>query len=562
MKKIISLLILTIFIISLTPTVIADSQDELREYIGLHEAYKEARKEFKAIKKKLDDCLDDDKTCSREKKNMLKPAKAFTEKSIHLMIGQLKRLKGNEHLESDAKLELLDAINELNELKEDIRDAEDKESVIDVAQEAKTIWEGIKSVVNDQTVIALTEGITETIQKSFKLADRTFCSLEELKDAGKETIALENSLDLFEAKVNEAQDFINDNKDGEAIEIKEAAQAAKLALKEAKEALADILEKIKSKEGSLCSAEEAEDIERHDNDDSDDEESEEDDEETETIDEDELEDILKENGIYGEYTEAVSAIEEAEDYIEDQEDDGYTADAARVKLREAQSYLTAVINKAIDEQIGGAFSGLLNAKRVADEVRTGRNLFSLIQSAAEEVQTPGEVLVAFADCMVSATYTAQKYTCFDNHQVPSGEKDDVMDCLDEGQYNAEYCYALAESAQEYEPLDQTERVQERLDNLEDRFTDLLDDLEDLEQTIDDSDNTSNQRDDLEDERLDLVDDVEREQDRWLDNFEDVQDYIDDDELDLAEDEIDNILEDIDTEADALDELYEELEDDI
>lgn len=467
------LLIMSILVLVLVASVIAaeddDDKDDESERAdnaknmkgSVTAQYKEAQKDFLALKKKIQACEEEGETCKKEQKAILEPAKRFTSLGIQLMLQKLRKAKEDESLNADIKLQLLDAITTLNDLEKKIQQAEEKEEIIEVAVEVREAWSAVQGIVQEQFFTSLKLNLDDTLQKSLTIANLAECGLTKLKKSGTETLVVEKELDLFIAKVNEAKDELNAlstrPEDQDPAERAEALAAVKESLKAGKGTLTSFLAKLKSKKGKLCSPGEVGEIEDEGTFSTAEEGAEETEEqETETVGTEEFEELLKEKGIYTDYTDALEAVEDAEEYIDKQEDEGYNVFNARNKVKEARGYLTGLPLKIKSGQIGGSISAIFNAKRLAGEARTTR--MTLIPAADEEEDEevaaeeeestsnsnePSEDQLAFNQCMTQTTNSYQRTICYRDYDAED-KRTEIEDCLLEGEETDEECYELAD----------------------------------------------------------------------------------------------------------------------
>lgn len=462
------LFIISILVLTVVAGVMAAEDDEnasdsknAKKSNSLTAQYKEAQKDFLVLKKKIQACEEEGETCKKEQKAILEPAKRFTSLGIQLMLQKLRKAKEDESLSADIKLQLLDAITTLNDLEKKIQQAEEKEEIIEVAVEVREAWSAVQGIVQEQFFTSLKLNLDDTLQKSLTIANLAECGLTKLKKSGTETLVVEKELDLFIAKVNEAKDELNAlstrQEDQDPAERAEALAAVKESLKAGKGTLTSFLAKLKSKKGKLCSPEEVEEIEDEGTFSATEEDAEgAEEQETETVDTEEFEELLKEKGIYTDYTDALAVVEEAEEFIDKQEDEDYNVFNARNKIKEARSYLTGLPLKIKSGQIGGSISAIFNAKRLAGEARTTR--MTLIPTANEEDEEategdeeeaennsnePSEDQLAFNQCMTQATNSYQRTICYRDYDAED-KRTEIEDCLLESEETDEECYELAD----------------------------------------------------------------------------------------------------------------------
>ena len=535
-----------VFLINMSMVTAADTgTDKTNDLVAITREYNAAKQVFLDAKNVLKTCEDKGKECKKEGNKVLEPARTFTEKSMNLMLARLKALKESKDIDADTKLNLADAISSFTDLKTELKDAEGKEEIIGIAKQAKEAWANVKDSVEQQTTLLLKNSISEMIGKSFNLADLTRCTLDKLKKDGADILSLQTDLALFENNVEDAQAKLDalakSDKSIASESYKEDLKMAKTSVVDAKKVLASLLGKIKSKNGALCAQDEVTEaqkkkhkiasMEAPSNETAADAVD-------EQVSQEELHTVLGKYNILNDYDTAVKALDDAEKYIQDKESNNYDATAARQQLNLGQQSLANILKKIQNNQVGGVFTAVLNAKNLANEAM--KNNYLVLKK--KQVEKAAGTLEAFKACAAQSSYLYQRNKCYHDFKVSDVDKKKVEDCLTAGEKQKDQCYDYAASAKEDASSGQA--LAARIQTLRTSLTGLEDDVNNLYDDLNQANGAASAKSTIQ-TRIDLLlHDVQNDKINFMNELNDIENTASDGDSIQAGHDLDTLDDDI------------------
>jgi chromosome segregation ATPase len=203
-------------------------------------------------------------------------AKEYLDKSVSVMIEHLNQIKAKVESadtisdeQADEIISVIEArIEELENILDEVEKADTKEEVKAAVQDLDAVWKRTRWNAVAFVAHILNTRVDSVITKSEKLEDRLNCALAEMKEAGKDTSAVEAKVEEFSGLVQDAKDdwkeardlyteiigLAKDNENGssneeikdKAEEMKSLGESSRDKLKDAHELLVEITKDIKA----------------------------------------------------------------------------------------------------------------------------------------------------------------------------------------------------------------------------------------------------------------------------------------------------------------------------
>ncbi len=549
MKKFIPFLIL--FLLFTMPFIAA------KTVASLLSDYNKAKADYQEVRKELDECRLLDEDCEDIEEDILDPAVAYIKAGINLMLAYFDYVDDVELADEQATLE---------QALDDLKYVKTKEDFDEVRAAVSSVWLSAAPSIKLATTEALLHEVSSLVDTGKLIEAKLDCGVDKLPAR---TTALVSASSSFAARIAEAEKHIKVAEElfasqgsAEVERILQALESSQASLKDSQTALSSSLDVLETAGGKLC--EEVTTVEEEEeSEETADEESEEEvngeetvEEETEEVD---FDDLLEESGLESYYSDAEEAIENLIDYIEEQQKEDYDTTKADVVLAQAEAYLKQA-EDTITKRSGSALSALFNAKNAAE-----RGMYKDYYTKKSDSSSATADYDVFVTCMEATGYAAQRTACYTKYGISGGTQEDIESCLDTASVgNKASCYEFAEDEAQEQVSSEADVLSARVSEVEDDLATLEDDVEqlfnDLTGTDVDSDDADYQT--IYNAIADLLDDVQGQNNQYGEDVDAVEDQIQNDDYDEAEDALDSLETEVEEYVNDIEDKIRDIENDI
>ena len=243
-------------------------------YFTAKKEYKDHKKEFLEIRVKIKACQNQTEVsdeCKRIGEEVLASAKTYVSSIADTMVNQLQtvktRIESSESLSEEGSNRSVAQINRLitkvEEIKTKIAGVKTKAEFRETVAEMNRLTFKFKRMVKIRAAGLMHDGVGRLIKLAEITGKKAECSISQLQEEGRNTTALDSSLDSYYDKISSAKEsfeqarsLILSGTDNAVRDAKSKINDARARLKEAQDIMKSLRDAIKDNGGKQCRKEE------------------------------------------------------------------------------------------------------------------------------------------------------------------------------------------------------------------------------------------------------------------------------------------------------------------